>query len=202
MSIWAIVPVKPFREGKSRLSTVLNQDERADLSQSFLLHTLDVLHQVKAIRRIVVISRDTQALHLARTHGAYTVTESGAPDLNSALARATDVSVSLGAEALLIMPSDLPMVQAEDVQTLIEANTAWPGVSLAPDRHGSGTNGLYLRPPKSIPYVFGADSFARHLALADEHGIPTQICRLPGFALDVDFPEDLELYKSSSPVVK
>jgi 2-phospho-L-lactate guanylyltransferase len=198
MSIWAIVPVKPFREGKSRLASVLSQDERAELSRSFLNHTLDVLQQTHLVGRTLVISRDTAALHLARTRGAFTVTESGAPELNAALARATDVAVSLGAKALLIIPSDLPLVSAEDIVALIHSNPALPGVSLAPDRHGTGTNALFLRPARAIPYVFGADSFARHMALARHNEVPVAICRLPGLSLDVDLPDDLELYKSSS----
>jgi len=198
MLIWAIVPVKPFREAKSRLSGVLSADERAELSQGFLIHTLEVLKQAHAVNRTLVISRDTTALHLARAHGAFTVTESGTPELNAALARATDVSVSLGADALLIMPSDLPLVTAEDILTLIHANPFVPGVSLAPDRHDSGTNALFLKPPRAIHYVFGADSFAKHTALAREKNIPIEVCRLPGFALDVDLPDDLETYRSGS----
>jgi 2-phospho-L-lactate guanylyltransferase len=201
MSVWAIVPVKPFREAKSRLATALSQEERAELSKGFLTHTLAVLQEAQVVSRTLVISRDTAALHLARAHGAFTVTESGTPELNAALARATDVSISMGAEALLIMPSDLPLVSVEDVLALVQANPAVPGVSLAPDRHDSGTNGMFLRPPRAIPYVFGADSFAKHLALAAERNVPVKVCHLPGFALDVDFPEDLDLYKSSSRVV-
>lgn len=201
MSVWAIVPVKPFREAKSRLASALSQDERAELSKNFLLHTLEVLQHAHVVSRTMVISRDTAALHVARTQGAFTVTESGTPELNAALARATDVSISMGAEALLIMPSDLPMVSVDDVLALVQANTVVPGVSLAPDRHESGTNGLFLWPPHAIPYVFGPDSFAKHLALARERKVAAKVCHLPGFALDVDFPEDLDLYKSSSRVV-
>lgn len=201
MPIWAIVPVKPFREAKSRLAGVLSADERAELSRGFLLHTLDVLQQAHAVNRTLVISRDTAALHLARAHGAFTVTESGTPELNAALARATDVSVSLGADALLIMPSDLPLVTAEDILTLIHANPSVPGVSLAPDRHDSGTNALFLRPPRAIHYVFGPQSFAKHTALTHEKNIPLEVCRISGFGLDVDLPDDLETYRSSSRVI-
>ncbi len=197
MSIWAIVPVKPFREGKSRLAGVLSGEERAALSRSLLIHTLDVLHHVQAINRTLVISRDTAALHLAREHGAFTVTESGTPELNAALGRATDVCVSFGAEAVLVMPSDLPLVSAEDIQALIQAAPPTGGMAIAPDRHDSGTNALFLKPPRALRFVFGPDSFIRHMGTAQTQGLAVSVCRLPGFGLDIDLPEDLELYRSS-----
>jgi 2-phospho-L-lactate guanylyltransferase len=196
MPIWAIVPVKPFREAKSRLAAVLSVDERAALGREFLLHTLDVLRQVPEITRALVVSRDTTALHLARKEGAFTVTESGSPELNAALGRATDVSISFGADAVLVMPSDLPLVTTDDVLTLIHANDSIPGLSIAPDRHAQGTNALFSRPPRIIPYVFGQHSFARYLELAQARHVPIEICRATGFGLDVDLPEDWELYQS------
>ena len=43
MTLWAIVPVKPLRWGKSRLAGVLTQDERTDLNSQLLAHTVDTL---------------------------------------------------------------------------------------------------------------------------------------------------------------
>jgi 2-phospho-L-lactate guanylyltransferase len=196
MPIWAIVPVKPFREAKSRLASILSVDERAKLGRDFLSHTLDVLAQVPAITRSLVISRDTAALQLARKQGAFTVTESGTPELNAALARATDVSLSFGADAVLVLPSDLPLVTADDVQTFIQLAPASPGIVIAPDRHEEGTNAILARPPRVIPYLYGERSYARHLRAAQERQLSVAVCRLNSFGLDVDVPEDLELYRS------
>lgn len=196
MPIWAIAPVKPFREAKSRLAAILSADERAQLSRDFLLHTLDVLSQVRAVTRSLVVSRDTAALQLARKHGAFTVTESGSPELNAALTRATDVSVSFGADAVLVLPSDLPLVTADDVLALIQSAPPGPGMVIAPDRHADGTNALFVRPSRAIPYQYGAHSFARHVKLAQDNHLAVEICRLISFGLDVDLPEDFELYRS------
>ncbi len=64
-------------------------------------------------------------------------------------------------------------------------------VVLAPDRAGAGTNALLLRPPGSMPFAFGAGSYARHLALAREHGVSVATYRAAGTAFDVDGPADL-----------
>src|SRR5512134_1555831 len=165
MPIWAIVPVKPFREAKSRLATALSPDERAALSREFLAHTLQVLGQVRDIKGTLVVSRDSSALRLARRQGAYTVAESGTPELNLALARATDVSISFGADAVLILPSDLPLVMPEDVAALIGCCDGTGCVAIAPDRRREGTNALFIRPPRAIPYSFGPGSYERHVRL-------------------------------------
>ena len=64
-------------------------------------------------------------------------------------------------------------------------------VVLAPDRAGTGTNALLLRPPGSMPFAFGAGSYARHLALARKHGVAMATYRAAGTAFDVDGPADL-----------
>ena len=197
MPLWAVIPVKPFREAKSRLAAALSPDERANLSREFLIHTLDVLKQVPAVKRALVVSRDTAALQLARKQGAYTVTESGSPELNLALARAADMCISFGATAVLILPSDLPLLTPGDVAALIAAAGNETGVVIAPDRREQGTNALLARPPRAIPYAFGPGSLAMHVRLARERQMPVHLYRAEGLGLDVDRPEDLELYKAS-----
>ena len=89
MSLWAIVPVKPLRRGKSRLSEILSEDERAHLNHQLFVHTIDILKQVEAITDILVVSRDSDVLTEARDLKVRTVTENGTPELNAALRRAT-----------------------------------------------------------------------------------------------------------------
>ena len=199
MPIWALVPVKPFLRSKSRLAGVLSPDERADLSRGFLSHALDVLAQVPEISQVLVVSRDPAALALARDLHAHTVTEAGAPDLNRALTRATQAALVERAGAVLILPTDLPLLAVADVQTLIAEDGAGPQVALAPDRHGTGTNALFVRPPGLITYAFGPDSFQRHRALAQAAGATVRVCHLAGLALDVDQPEDLAAYQAAHP---
>ncbi len=85
MTTWAIVPVKPLRYGKSRLSGVLSVDQRNQLNRYLLLHTLTILAELPEIDHILVISRDPAALAIARDQGARTLLEEGAPLLNTAL---------------------------------------------------------------------------------------------------------------------
>jgi 2-phospho-L-lactate guanylyltransferase len=193
MTLWAIVPVKPLRYGKSRLAEVLTPEERIDLNRRMLAHTLDTLTAIPEIEHVLVVSRDQAALALAREYGARTVQESGAPQLNVALARATIVARNYATQAVLIVPADLPLITPEDVRLMLERAVNPPVVVVAPDHRRDGTNALLVCPTGLIEYQFGPASFQRHCALALQAGARLEICELPSLALDMDLPEDLEL---------
>ena len=191
MSLWAIVPVKPLRRGKSRLANVLSEEERTNLNTKLLTNTIDTLHQLPDIENILVISRDPAALSLAREHGARTIREEGAPQLNAALSRATIMARSYSADGILVLPADLPQITSEDIYALLAAAEDPPVVVIAPDHRHEGTNALLINPAGLIEYDFGLESFERHCELAREAGATLKICELPSIAHDIDTPEDL-----------
>jgi 2-phospho-L-lactate/phosphoenolpyruvate guanylyltransferase len=193
MTLWAIVPVKPLRFGKSRLAEVLTPDERTDLNRRLLAHTLDTLTALPEIEHVLVVSRDQAALSLAREYGARTVQENGTPQLNVALARATIVAKNYATRGVLIVPADLPLITVEDVQAMLERAKDPPVVVVAPDRRRQGTNALLVCPVGLIEYEYGPNSFERHCQRAVRAGARLEVCDLPSLALDMDLPEDLEL---------
>ncbi|MEW6718138.1 MAG: 2-phospho-L-lactate guanylyltransferase [Chloroflexota bacterium] len=193
MPVWAIVPVKPLLRGKSRLSEMLSLNERLQLNRELLIHTVKTLSWVTKVEQILVVSRDMAALSLAREHGARTLLEKGRPHLNIALSRATMVARSHAAVGVLILPADLPLFSPEDIFTILLKAGKPPTVVAVPDRHWDGTNALLISPPGVIPYSFGPRSFERHCELAKQANVRLEICELSSLALDVDYPEDLQV---------
>ncbi|MBL8056906.1 MAG: 2-phospho-L-lactate guanylyltransferase [Anaerolineales bacterium] len=195
MPLWAILPVKPFRQAKSRLAGVLTPAQRLQLTRDLLTRTLDVLAQVPAVGRRLVISRDQEALALARRHHGYTMTESGTGflDLNVALRRATLVARGFGATGVVVLPADLPRLRPADVEALIGTDLSAPAVAIAPDRHGAGTNGLLVRPPGLLAYAFGEGSYEAHLAQARAVQVEPRLVHVPGLAFDLDTADDWAL---------
>jgi 2-phospho-L-lactate guanylyltransferase len=193
MTMWAIVPVKPLRRGKSRLAGVLSEEERTALNHYLLAHTLDTLKATHEIEQVLVVSRDPGALALAREHGARTVQENGAPQLNVALTRATIVAKNYSTSGVIIIPADLPLITPQDISSMLKFIHDPPVVVVAPDRHRLGTNALLVCPAGLIQYDFGPGSFERHCDRARQAGARLEICELPSLALDVDLPEDLDL---------
>lgn len=191
MTLWAVVPVKPLRRGKSRLSGVLSEDERTALNKKLLIHSVNTLTQISELEQVLVVSRDSEALAIARMHGARTVLEDSASHLNIALARATAVATTYAAQGVLVLPADLPNITPEDVRQLISSASAGASVVIAPDHHGTGTNALLVKPPGLISYAFGENSFERHMAQIEAKGIRVKVLEMSCLAQDVDFPEDL-----------
>jgi 2-phospho-L-lactate guanylyltransferase len=195
MTIWAIVPVKPLRLGKSRLSGVLSDDERAILNRMFLEQTLDVLRNTPAVTQTLVVSRDPAALAIAREFGARTVLEDGTPNLNSALTRATMLARNYASRGVLVLPADLPTLTKEDLIDFLGHVNKSPCVVITPDRYKNGTNALLMSPGGFISYAFGQGSFSRHCELATTSGAHLEIVRNAHIELDLDTPEDLAVLK-------
>ncbi len=195
MTLWAIIPVKPLRRGKSRLAGTLSEDEREQLNKSLLEHTLDTLTNLKELEQVLVVSRDPHALTIARNHGARTVQEDGQPHLNTALQRATVVAKVYATRGVLVLPADLPLLSRADVLTLLDKASQPPVVVIAPDRHRKGTNALLMSPAGLIEYDFGDDSFERHCERARRAGARLEVVELPSLGLDLDLPEDLEMVR-------
>lgn len=193
MSLWAIVPVKPLRKGKSRLANILPEEERALLNYQLLTNTLTALKSVHGIDQVLVVSRDTAVLSLAREYGYKTLQEDDeSSDLNLTLSRATVVAQYYGATSLLIIPADLPLLKPSHIQSILRDARGSPLMVIVPDRHREGTNLLYIAPPGLVEYRYGAHSFQAHLDEARKHQIPVVTIEIESVMLDLDVPEDLE----------
>ena len=190
-ALWLIVPVKPFGEGKSRLAAVLSTDLRAEFSQRWMTHVLTVAATWGNFAGMAVVSRDARVLAVASELGALPIVEVG-DDLNEAITQACKVVCAAGAEGVLMLPSDLPLLTHEDLDELYDLSLEGDGVIIAPS-HDGGTNALLLRPPQAIPYAFGEGSFARHAMLAASATLPCYVYNSSTLALDIDHPEDLLL---------
>ena len=71
-------------------------------------------------------------------------------------------------------------------------------VLVVPDRHGSGTNTLGLRPPDVIDVSFGIDSREAHRPRPRAAG--ATLLELDGpLSLDLDTPDDLVFIESFEP---
>ena len=195
MTLWAIVPVKPLRRGKSRLSGVLSENERTILNHNMLVSTLKILSSVGRIDNILVVSRDPAALTLAREYGARTVLEDGNPELNTALSRAALVAKTYRVNEILILPADLPLLTKEELENILSHSGTPPEVLICPDRRNDGTNLLYTNPEGLINFRYGSGSFKKHLELAQKSGARIEVIESTSLGLDLDTPEDLELLK-------
>lgn len=199
--IAAIIPVNTLEGAKSRLGGTLDAEERRDLVEGLLARTVDAALAVLADGRlgdVVVISPDREVLGRATVLGVRTLRQRTS-GLNAGLIEAREDVVTGGADALLVLPIDLPFITADAVLTLIEAiETSPANVALVTDRHGSGTNALALRPPGVIGFAFGPGSRAAHRAAAAAAGATYLELESP-LNVDLDTADDLVYVESIAP---
>lgn len=185
----AVVPVKTLAAAKTRLATALAPDERADLTLQTLKRVLSALDQPSIAARLVV-SPDEAVLRATRVAGAHGLRQAS-DGLNPGLEEARTWALAQGAEALLIVLGDLPLLAPEHIATILSLADRPDTVVLAPDRHGSGTNIMLLRPPDVIPLYFGLNSLTQHRAAALARTLTIHTYDDPATALDLDTPDDL-----------
>lgn len=192
MSCWSITALGPLSCCKSRLAHHLPQERRIELVSSMLDHVLSVLSRARGVDRVAVVSPERGAL----PEHVITLADPGG-GLNEALTAAALAARCRGAERLLVVHADLPLLEPEEVAALIEASQA-SGLAIAPDRHGRGTNALCLSWAAPIRFEFGPESFGKHLAQAAARGLSPAVVRLPGLAFDLDEPDDLHYWSGMS----
>ncbi len=204
MTLWAILPVKPLREGKSRLGRALTPEDRERLNRWLLQHTLSVVGQTPGIDEVLVVSRDTAALALARSWGARVLQEAGDADLNSTLARTAALLSAWHIPRMLILAVDLPRLTPDDVAAMVQPLRSEPEpprgrLVIAPDGQRQGTNALGLAPPHGHVFAYGPGSFLRHLRHAQRQGREVHVVYRDGLAHDLDWPHDAALLRPVFP---
>jgi len=199
MSLWAIIPIKPLSRGKSRLSSVLSDQERENLNHNLLNRSINCLKQVQEIDQIIIISHDPAVLSLSREFGVKTLQENRNTNLNNALRKATQAAKAFNATKLLIIPADLPFMMPEDLISMIYKSKSAPEIIIAPDRKMYGTNALFINPTGILDYDFGQWSFKKHIEQAERKKISVVIYNNDRLGFDLDLPEDMAIYREKKP---
>ena len=188
--MWAVVPSKQFGVAKKRLAALLSEAERVALAEVMLCDVLAALHASTEVSGIIVVSKEPAAQRLAEKYGAHFVPEAH-NDLSLAVAQGGAFAATCGARAMLMVPGDVPLVTAREVDQLVRLHGSGIGLTLVPDRERTGTNGLAVSPIDLITFSYGVDSFSIHAEAARAAGGSVQVLELDGLSLDIDTPEDV-----------
>ena len=193
MSRWALIPIKGFDRGKSRLSEVLAPSERADLARALFEHVVQVLRESPDIDAIAAVSDSPHAREHAERLGVLALSDA---DESRGLADVVDRALQdiehRGAASVLICMGDLPNLTVHDV-ACVTRQLAECDVVLVPDLAQRGTNVIAVQPATGLPSCLGHDdSFQRHLARARGLGLSTSVRLSSGIGFDVDRPVDLD----------
>jgi 2-phospho-L-lactate/phosphoenolpyruvate guanylyltransferase len=185
-----LVPVKALKLAKQRLSPILSQPARTELAQAMLHDVLDTLGSWQSRPEVAVVTCDPFALELASRYDFEVFADQNTGETD-AIVMATYVCETRGIDNTLVIPADIPLMQAWELEKVFQAAPE-QGSVLVPAGDGRGTNAAYRRPASLFPLRFGNDSFRPHFAAAQATGRPCVVLPLPGIAVDVDNPSDLK----------
>jgi 2-phospho-L-lactate guanylyltransferase len=186
-----LVPIKNTASAKQRLAAVLDQAARTQLAQAMLHDVLTALHSWGGRPAVGIVTGDAYATALAEEYGFEVIPDPDNPGETGAIEMATRLCVERGAKSTLVIPADIPLIQAWELEEIWKQAPA-VGSLLVPAGDGRGTNAAFRRPADLFPLRFGNDSFKPHHAAAQATGKPCVVLELPGIAVDVDNPEDLQ----------
>jgi len=185
-----LVPVKHLETSKQRLSPLLSPAERFALAEAMLQDVLAALDVCSHREHVALVSGDARAHRQALQYEFRIIHDADDPGETGAIEMATRAAIDRGAEFTLVLPADIPLITASEVDQIFAAAPP-EGTVLAPSASGRGTNAVLQRPPGLFPLRFGDDSFLPHLAAARATGKPVEVLRLPGIGVDIDEPADL-----------
>jgi 2-phospho-L-lactate/phosphoenolpyruvate guanylyltransferase len=186
-----LVPIKNTSSAKQRLAEVLDQPSRTALAQAMLHDVLDALHGWKNRPPVAIVSSDPYAVKVAEEYEFEVIPDPENPGETGAIEMATRLCVERGAESTLVIPADIPLIEAWELEEILKHAPA-EGSVLVPAADGRGTNAAFRRPADLFPLRFGNDSFKPHHAAAQATGKPCVVLNFAGIAVDVDNPDDLQ----------
>ena len=189
MGASAVVPVKDLRGTKSRLAPILDPRARAGLTLYMMGRVVRAIADA-GVEDVCVVSPDRIVLEEAKRRGASPLVQESR-GLNPALEEGRRRALGLGASTLLVLPADLPLLDAGDVRAVLQEAGEGPSAVISPDGGRSGTNALLIQPPDVLPFAFGPDSFEAHLGAAHRRSLDVRICERPHLAFDLDTAGDL-----------
>ncbi len=188
----AILPVKSFTRAKQRLGESVADPLRLALAEAMARDVLAALAATEGLSTSYVVTREPRAAAAASENGALVVADESETGQSAAAQLGVSTALRDGFERVLLVPGDCPALDPVELAELLAAHAlAGPEVVVLADRHGTGTNGLLLAPPRAIEPSFGPGSCERHLDLARAAGVACRVAASSSLSLDIDTGEDL-----------
>jgi 2-phospho-L-lactate guanylyltransferase len=130
-----LVPVKDLKSAKQRLAAVLDQPARTQLAQAMLEDVLEVLAAWSGHPPVALVTRDSFALQLASRFDFEIIVDHANTGETDAIAMATHICEMRGVQSTLVIPADIPLLAAEELQQIYAAAPA-KGSVLVPAADG------------------------------------------------------------------
>ncbi|MDE1764992.1 MAG: 2-phospho-L-lactate guanylyltransferase [Thaumarchaeota archaeon] len=194
MRIGAIVPVKTFSRAKTRLN--LSTEKTEKICRVMLESVLGALSQSEIVEKTLIVSRDDTALGIGKKFSAVGIYDHEELGVNNAVKLADDYLLKEGFDSTIVLPQDIPLIQAEDIRTLLNFRLQDRCVLVVPSRRFDGTNALFRSPANVMETHYDEDSYKIHLNTAEMRNAAPALVLIRRMMLDVDDQSDLNMIMS------
>ncbi len=196
MKIAAIIPVKTFSKAKTRLNLLSNQ--RDAICKIMLEEVVRTISNTKNINKIIVVSKDDEALKISKKFNVKEIFDDDESGVNHAVSLADNYLENSEFDASIVFPQDIPFIQSQDIDNLIQFQKSPQSVLVVPSRRFDGTNALLRMPTNLMKTHYDEDSYKIHLEVGKSLTSNTSLIFLRRIMLDIDNQEDLEFLLSQN----
>lgn len=189
-----LIPIKDTVLAKTRLKGLLSAEERQRLVWAMFEDVAAAVVESRGADRIVMVTSADSAVQHGRSRGWEILLEESQSSESDSVDWASKLLASQGADSVLRLPADVPLISAADVTDLLEVELNAPAALIVPSRDGTGTNAILRTPPCLFRSHFGPNSFSLHREEASRVGAQFIVKQNYRLALDIDDPADLELF--------
>ena len=188
--MWAIIPINEFSRSFTRLSSVLDLEQRMELAKNLSSRLIRILLAVDEVEKVILFTCEKNWPGEMQHSKLVLRKDEDKKPLKQKIDSVADWAYGLGAKKMMYLSIDLPIVEKKDITQLIDSHKN--GLTLVQAKKDGGTNALIADLPRKINFQFGADSFRKHLEAAKLEKLKTNIQSAEGLSFDLDDHDDWE----------
>ena len=188
--MWAIIPINEFSRSFTRLSSVLDLEQRMELAKNLSSRLIQILLAVDEVEKIVLFTCEKNWPGELQHSKLVLRKDEDKKPLKQKIDSVADWAYGSGAKKMMYLSIDLPIVEKKDITQIIDSHKN--GLTLVQAKKDGGTNALITDLPRKINFQFGADSFRKHLEAAKLEKLKTNIQSAEGLSFDLDDHDDWE----------
>ena len=188
--MWAIIPINEFSRSFTRLSSVLDPEQRTKLAKNLSSRLIQILLAVDEVEKVILFTSEKNWPGEIKHSKLVLRKDEDKKPLKQKIDSVADWAYGLGAKKMMYLSIDLPIVEKKDIRQIIDSHKN--GLTLVQAKKDGGTNALITDLPRKINFQFGADSFRKHLEAAKLEKLKTNIQSAEGLSFDLDDHDDWE----------
>ena len=188
--MWAIIPINEFSRSFTRLSSILDPEQRTKLAKNLSNTLIHLLLAVDEVEKVILFTSEKNWPGEIKHSKLVLRKDEDKKPLKQKIDSVADWAYKLGAKKMMYLSIDLPLVEKKDIRQIIGSHKN--GLTLVEAKKDGGTNALISDLPRKINFQFGTDSFRKHLEAAKLEKLKTNIQSAKGLSFDLDDQDDWE----------